>query len=385
MNIVEQKKIENVRYLFGSPSTVKSRYNQLKRTFPEIDDYKIFAEPVFIPDSNTIIWSTEFNGNIINYSKLSPTDQTIAEKLLSKSIQNILKLAKTFNTEELSKFIYNCIEIPSMNNIFLIRGQGNDKVVITEWGFVSDTPGMEKGLLAKIINVKRTNMTFDVIYTDNKEPAPNQKFNFDFEQHTETHISDENGKIILNDVKIDEEVEVYQDNNNKQKFICYEAGKYKLQVERKINIQFLVLDSENKAVENANFTFEYNNQTKSLSSNEQGKIILPDIKIGTEIIAYQDKKEDAQKFICQKDKKEYILRIKKPEYTLKFKVVDPDGEIVPNAKVKVKYGNQKIQLTTDNNGYAILKNLKPGMQVKVVAIGKKTKKNKAIKTQIKEK
>ena len=90
MSVIAQNKVENVRYIFGSPSTVKSRYNQIKRTFPEGKEYLIFAEPVFVEDTGAIIWSTEHAGSIVNFNKLSPTDQAIAKKLLTKSIQTIL-------------------------------------------------------------------------------------------------------------------------------------------------------------------------------------------------------------------------------------------------------------------------------------------------------
>jgi len=181
MQTLERKKIENVRYLFGSPSTVKSRHNQLVRSFAESKDLDIFALPVFDEATNTIIWTTNFEGNIINFSKLSPTDQAVAKKLLSKSIQKIIQKAKEFSNQDLIEFVYNCIEIPSLNNIYLVRNGAEDSVVLTEWGFVSDIPGMEKGLLAKIINIKRADMIFNIVYKDTNNPASNQKFYFEYQ------------------------------------------------------------------------------------------------------------------------------------------------------------------------------------------------------------
>ncbi len=385
MKVIENKKIENVRYIFGSPSTAKSRYNQIKRTFPESDEYKIFAEPVFVQDTNSIIWSTDFDGSIINYSKLSPTDQVIAEKLLSKSIQNILSIAKTFETNELTEFIYNCIEIPSMQNVYLVRGKQGDKVVLTEWGFVSDTPGMEKGLLAKIISVKRVPMVFDIIFKDNKTPAPNRKFFFEFEGQTQTFYSDANGKITLQDVKVDEEVKVYEKdgdtNINEQSFICYENGKYKIEVERFVDMPFKVINENNEPVPGETFTFEFNGEQKTLTADSEGRITLPQIKVGTEVAAFQQNEEkqlNKHNFICEADK-EYILKIKSPEepiYNMRIKVIDPKGEVVPNAKVKISYEGKTVELFSDAEGFVVLEDVKPQTQVKVVAIGKKQKKKK---------
>ena len=394
MKVIENKKIENVRYIFGSPSTAKSRYNQIKRTFPEGDEYTIFAEPVFVEDTNSIIWSTSFDGSIVNYNKLSPTDQAVAEKLLSKSIQNILAVAKTFETNELTEFIYNCIEIPSMKNVYLVRGKEGDKVVLTEWGFVSDTPGMEKGLLAKIISVKRVPMQFDIVFKDNQEPAANRKFFFDFEGRTETHYSDVNGKIILQDIKIDEEVKVYEKegekNINEQAFICYENGKYKIEVERYVDMPFKVINEKNEPVAGETFTFDYNGEQKTLTADSEGKITLPQIKVGTEVAAYQQNEEkqiNKHNFICEAEK-EYILKVKTPEdpvYNMRIKVIDPKGEIVPNAKVKINYEGKTIEKITDEKGFVILENVKPQTQVKVVAIGKKQKKKKQKNNELQEK
>lgn len=384
MAVVSQNKIENVRYLFGSPSTVKSRYNQIKRTFPEGKEYLIFAEPVFVQDTNSIIWSTEHNGSIVNFSKLSPTDQVIAKKLLTKSIQVLLNAAKKYKTNELIEFIYNCIEIPSMNNVFLVRGDGDDKVVLTEWGFVSDVPGSEKGLLAKIINIKRVDMIFDVVFDDD-EPAPNQKFFFEFEDQKQTHFSDADAKIKLVDVKVDDEVVAYQKDGetklNEQSFVCYEKGKYTLKAIRMVDMPFKVLNAQDEPVPEQTFIFEYNGEQKKLTSDAEGKMTLEGIKEGKEVVAYQtkdDEKINEHKFVCEKEK-EYILRLEDeedPVYNMRFKVIDPNGEPVPNAKVKIKYEGKTEEKYTDNQGYTILENVEPQTQVQVVAIGKKQKKDK---------
>lgn len=389
MAVVSQNKVENVRYLFGSPSQVKSRYNQIKRTFPEGKEYLIFADPVFVEDTNNIIWSTEHNGSIVNFSKLSPTDQVIAKKLLTKSIQTILSAAKTFETNELTEFIYNCIEIPSMNNVFLVRGDGDDKVVLTQWGFVSDVPGSEVGLLAKIINVKRVDMIFTVEYDDG-EVAPNQKFFFEFEGQTQTHISDADGKIRLEEVKIDEDVKAYQKDGEEiiapQSFICYENGRYTLQAVRKVDMPFLVVDQNNNPMPAQTFTFEHEGETTSLTSDANGEMTLGGVKEGVEVVAYQTVEGNRafeHRFMSEHNK-EYVLKIEVPEevieeepepptYNMRFKVIDPKGNAVPNAKVKIKYNGKVVEKVTDDDGYTILEEVDPDTKVQVVAIGKKKK------------
>ncbi len=471
MAVVEHKKVENVRYIFGSPSTVKSRYNQVKRTFPEGKEYSIFAEPVFVEDTNTIIWSTDLKGSIINFSKLSPTDQAIAKRLLTNSIQTLLNAAKDFDTTELTDFIYNCIEIPSMNNVYLVRGAGQDSVVLSQWGFVSDVPGMEKGLLARIVNVKRVPMLFNVIFED-KEPAKNQKFYFEYEDNHVSHFSDADAKIQLEEVKVDDQVKTYQKEGETiiglQNFTCYEGGRYTLVAVRYIDMVFTVLDQFDRTVAGQPFIFDYQGKQNSIISNNEGKITLPNIRVGLDVLAYQKNGEavsnehkficekgkdnilrvtveevapvlldldmpfvvlnqedkpvqgqiftfdvngkqttltsDAQgritlrqvkekssviafqtkegnrvndqNFICEKDK-ENILRVVQeanPTFNMRFKVIDPKGNTVPNAQVKVQYAGKTANLVTDDEGYAVLENVTPKTEVKVMAIGEIKKK-----------
>lgn len=391
MAVVDRKQIENVRYLFGSPSTVKSRYNQMKRTF-DGKEYLIFAEPVYVPDTNSILWSTEHKGSIINFQKLSPTDQSITKRLLTSSIQTLLAAASKFETDELTEFIYNCIEIPSMDNVFLVRGNGVDNVVISEWGFVSDVPGMEKGLLAKIINVKRADMVFDVVYED-EEPAPNEKFHFEFEVEQQTHISDANAQITLLEVKVDEEVKAYQKDGEEilkpQSFICYESGKYKLYAIQKVDMNFTVQDQSGQNVPNYSFTFDYKGDTSQLTSDANGKMSLSKIRIGDQVNAYHIENEEHKyqhSFICEKGK-DNILKIEvevelppppppieEPEvFDMRFKVIGPKGKPVPNAHVTIQYDGKTVEKVTDDDGYTVLEDMKPDTQVKVKAIKKKKK------------
>lgn len=390
MAVVDRKKIDNVRYLFGSPSTVKSRYNQMKRTFPEEKEYLIFAEPVYVGDTNSIIWSTEHTGSIINFQKLSPSDQSNAKRLLTKSIQTLLSAANRFETDEFTEFIYNCIEIPSMDNVFLVRGQSSDKVVLSEWGFVSDVPGMEKGLLAKIIDVKRVDMLFDVVYEDG-EAATNEKFTFEYEEETAVHISDVNAQIKLLEVKVDEEVNTYQEENGEklqeQSFICYDNGKYKLTAIRRIDMLFTVQNQNGTTLPGITFTFSYNGATQNLTSDSEGLISLPNIRIKSSIDAYQIENEtqiNVHNFICEKDKKN-ILQIDEKEDTppplekpqthdMRLRVEDNKGNPVENAKVKISYNGKTVEQMTDAEGYTMLQDVTPNTKIKVKAIGKPKKK-----------
>ena len=393
MAVILQKKVENVRYLFGSPETSQSRYSQIKRTFFDNKLYELFAEPIYSAPTNTIMWSTDIVGTAVSYNKLTPTDQTIAQKLLTSNIDKILNSAKQYNDEILIEFIYQCIEIPSMDNVYLIRTKEGDRVVITQWGFVSDVPGDEKGLLAKIIAIKRTDVVFKIVYDDNKnEPAPNQMFFFELEGQTLSRISDAEGKILLSDVIVDQQIKVYRKENDnvvdEQSFFCYENGKYVLSVPRLVDMTFKVINQFEKPVAAITFTFESNGHSTTLTSDAQGKIILPKQKFNEPVLAYQIKEEqriNEQSFVCAKDPTQinYLkileeqpvvetppppLEEEEKKYQMKIKVVDKNNVVVPNALVKLEYLNKVVEKTSDENGYVFLDDVKPNVQVKIKAV-----------------
>ena len=95
-------------------------------------------------------------------------------------------------------------------DIYIIKTSTSDQAVITRWGFLADTPGAEKGIINKFVNAIRVPMIFDVRYIENEKPAADEQFIFEFEEKKEIATSDDQGKIILESVKVDSFVKAYQ-------------------------------------------------------------------------------------------------------------------------------------------------------------------------------
>lgn len=380
MNIIISKKIENVRYTLGSPASAKGLYNQIKGTFPKGQEYMIFAEPIIIEDGRSIAWATGYKGKARNYNKLSAEEQANARKMLSKQIKNLFDTAKIYEDSELNEFFTKCIEIPDMANIYLVGNSGDQKVVLTEWGFVSDIPGAEKGLLAKIINAKRIPMLFDVVYKDDGSKATGIEIHFEFEDEKEIHRSNDKGMIELEEVKPDEKVIAYQledgEKTNTHSFDCYEDGRYKIEVPRIIDMKFKVVNDKDLPLANLNFKFSYDNEEKTLTTGADGMMVLPQILVGTSVKTVHESEERgymANSFVCDVEKDVYIILIKDKQYNMRFKVIDNKDNIVPDAEIKVKYNKKTATLHTDSEGYAILEDVEPGTKVQVVATKKKKK------------
>ncbi len=393
MKPIVTTELYDVRYAFGSSESAKSRYNQIKGTFDTGKEYKIFAEPVVTDGGNKITWLTEYDGSIVSISKLSPEDQSNARNLLRVEIQKLLTAAKTYEDTELMEFLYKCIEVPTVENIYLVNANGTQNVVLTQWGFLSDVPGADKGILDKIINAIRVPMPFRVVYIDDESPAPFAEVHFEFEGKKEILKSDADGKLILDDVKVDTFVKAYEIENdeqlNLQTYTCYEHGEYVVKVTKKVDMRFRVINSKNEPMPNELFFFKFNEQEEQLTTDANGMMLLPKIKLDTEVSVFQTiegKEENVNHFICENDKKEYLIVIQleeepvippPPVHNMKFKIVDKkSGEIVPNAKVILKYNGKKEEFFSDEFGFVVLENVEPNTKVKVVATGKSQKKKK---------
>lgn len=385
MNLIVSKELQDVRYMLGSSETAAGRYNQIKATFPQGDEYKIFAEPIILNDGFKISWVSTYEGNAINYNKLSDEEKSDTRDLLTKKIKILLDATKKFEDSTLTDFLMKCIEIPDMNDIYLIKNQGDKNVVLTQWGFISDMPGAEKGLLEKIINTKKIPMVFNVVFNDNGQTAPFEEVVFEYNNAKTIVKSDAKGIITLEKIKENSIVKAFEQDGeqliNMQKFTCYEDGHYTVKVTPMYDMNFVVTDQNNNPLSGLEFCFDYNNQTINAVSDAEGKMQLQKVKNGLDVKAYQLinlKQDNVNNFICAGNTPVYniILNIETvvaappplpKTYNMRFKVVDEKGDIVRNAEVTAHYNSKTIKLKTDNEGYCILPDITPGTEVKVEA------------------
>ncbi len=399
--IIIDKDLKDVRYGLGSVETVRNWYTQIKSSFGA-GEYRIFAEP--IPMGNKIKWATDYTdnkANIVNYNQLTIDQQSAVQDLLTVQINKLKDVANKFTNKSLLETLMKCIEIPDLKDVFLIKTAEGNKVVLTQWGFTSDIPGAEKGLLEKIINTKKVPMVFNVVYQDGKF-ATDEEIHFEYEGKKEIHRSNLAGQITVEKVKINSNVKAYQIEEDQQinhhTFSCYEFGNYQIVLPLKLDMKFKVIDSNKKILEGMRFNFAYKNVEETITSNAEGIMMLPKIKVGTEVKVFQLKdgnQENLNHYICEKGKDEYLIIIQVPpiveipnivqdvpiepppinkNYKMKFKVVDDNNEVVINAEITVKYAGKTAKLRTDSQGNAELEGVEPGTKVNVVAKGEIKKK-----------
>ncbi len=394
MQHISSKEVVDVRYTLGSPESAAGMFNQLKATFPEGKEYRLFAEPII--SGGKIMWMTEYEGSLLNISQLSDEQQSNVKNLLTEKIKKLIVAAKQYDETKLVEFLYKCIEIPSLKDIFVVRNNNIDQVVLIQWGFLSDVPGADKGILDKIINAKKVPMVFKVRYED-ETIAKGVEVSFEFEGKKEIHRSNEEGVIMLEEVKIAGYVKAYELYQNQainmQGYTCYEYGDYVITVMLRLDMLFRVKGSNDLPMPNEKFLLKYDESETELTTNESGEFMLPQVPSGKQVSAWQTEEGkiiNSNNFIADKEKEFYLIVIEIPEeevvappspvveeektHDMKFKVIDNKNNVIADAEVKVRYGTNTQTLFTDSEGYAVLKGVELGTKVEVVAYKKKKKK-----------
>ena len=390
MNIVSTKEISDIRYLLGSSVTAPNMYRQIRATFPDSNVYMIFAEPIVLEDGRKIAWSSSYPGGAVCYSRLSDEDKSEAQDILSRDMNALVNAVKKFNDNSIVEFMNNCMEIPTLDDVYLV-GAGPDRhAVITEWGFVPDTPGAEKGLLIKFLNIRKIPMKFNVVYNDDLTPAPFEDVLFEVDGKPMSAKSDAEGVITLEKIKENAFVKAWdaQDNEKKtlQTYNCYPDGKYTIKVIPKGDMKVQVVDQDGNIQSNVTFLFTYNEQTIQAVSNADGLITIERLKNGTKVEAFQNgetgTRENLNTFIFDRKTPLYkivlpVIKVAEPTppppppppqtHNMRFKVVDEKNNIVKSAEITVKYNGKTETLWTDAEGYAELKDVPLGTVVEAKA------------------
>lgn len=392
MNIIATKFLNDIKYLLGSALTAPNMYRQIKAAFPGSDVFKIFAEPVVLEGGRKVSWVSQYSGNAVNYNCLSDEDKSLAQDILSNDIGKLIAETKNFDDSSITDFIYKCIEIPGMEDVFIIDDDGKKHAVIIEWGFVNDVPGAEKGILTKLINIRKIPMKFQVVYNDDLSIAPFEDIIFEIGGKQLSGKSDEQGILVLEKIKENAFVKAWEatekDKTAPQTYTCYENGTYKIKVTPKGDMVINVVDQNDKPLYDKEFTFEYDGNTIKAVSDADGRIMLQKVRNMVTVTAYQlngeGVKENVNTFVFNRSSRNYKIvifvepepvpvveppKVEEPKVrNMRFKVIDEKGAVIKSAKVTIKYDGIKKELLTDSDGYVELQDVPVGAVVEAKAV-----------------
>jgi hypothetical protein len=200
---------------------------------------------------------------------------------------------------------------------------------------------------------------------------------FEYEGKKEIFKSDSLGSITLPSVKVDSYVKTYEKYKeeilNTKGFTCYEYGTFIITVTQKADMIFKVITGNQTPKSDEKFSLAFDTEKTDLISDSKGEMILKQMRVGGEIGVFHTKSGKQMNFICEAKKDFYLIVLEEeakpdePVHDMKFKVLEPDGSPSANAEITVKFGTETQTLMTDSEGFAILKNVKPGTKVDVTA------------------
>ncbi|MCF6243314.1 MAG: hypothetical protein L3J74_18505 [Bacteroidales bacterium] len=176
---------------------------------------------------------------------------------------------------------------------------------------------------------EKADMRFSLV-DKSGQPVRKADIRFRYEGEEFEKVTDNNGKIVLKDIKIGSTVECKQMVFGKslpihkfklekgideyiihgEKIANYNRDNenYEAQVRTKIRL----VNSNNEPVPNAIIRIEYNEKTRNKYSNQNGEVQIDDVLLGAKVIAWVDvrgKKAEIE-FVCEKDNELHEMVLK---------------------------------------------------------------------------
>ncbi len=313
MQIIKNTKTDSIRTLEGSFNDFSIRYAQLKSILITNKLDIIFAEPSIA--NNVIVWKTELKGKIVNYTNLSKEEKEKTDKLLGRQAAIIKQ--RLINIPYISKKIDIYLNIPSDESKYLIRTDKGDKVILIQWGCITDDAAKSSTKIS-VEGEYPVPVIFKTIFKDNTIAA-NEKIYINYNKNEYEKFTNNQGIINFGNAYTGKTLSTYQIVENKkcneQKFICDGRDEYIIKIPKNQNMLFKVQYKNGKIVSSKDFIFEYSGKTKKITTNNKGEIQLKDIRPHTKVnifILKDGKKEIFSTIVCEENRKIYKLSLPNP-------------------------------------------------------------------------
>lgn len=383
-------------YLLGSPNMANNLYRQIEALLPDPELDGLFSEPVVLENGERIAWRSGFAGKAVCYSMLgNEADKAFAKTESRRMVAKLQDCIARFSDPKLVDMFNKCIEVPSLDCLYVVDNNGQKNITLVEWGFVPDTPGAEHGLISKYIATKRVELRFNVFACKDGRRVPGQfvpdrQLVFDINGSLSTITSNQDGQISIPDIKEDTRIRVYEaddlDKAHPQEFVAYENGIYDVYVTPYGDMQFIVEDQFGNILPYMDFVFEYNGTSQHIASDDGGRIVLRSIKDQTRVDSYlyspSSSKENFNSFVYDCSTECYKIVVSKSEPpkpetppappapengTVSIKVLDDKGQPAANANVTVKYLGRTEKYLSDSEGVIMIKDVPVGTHFQITA------------------
>lgn len=199
-------------------------------------------------------------------------------------------------------------------------------------------------------------------------------------------ISDNTGQIVLEKVPVNTEVKVYQLHNdqevNVEINVCRkDKAQYFISVDKHFDfskMKFKLVDKSGQIIRGADVRFKDGENEFEMVTDQDGYIVIDDIKVGNTVECKQmifGKSLPWHKFKCENNIDEYILHGERPQpfnqsaekydsqVRMKFKLVNSKLQPIPNAVLRLEFGEKVRNKYTNQFGEAMVDDVLIGDKV----------------------
>ncbi len=235
----------------------------------------------------------------------------------------------------------------------------------------------------------RANMLFKVLDADNKIVA-NANVIFTWNGTQILRTADQDGQITLENIKYGDQVTAEQTIDGQklapQNFTFSKTiPEYIIRGQQLVNsgtMNILLQDENKKSIPNADVRIEIDGKILDLKTDENGKIVLNNVKHGTNLKCRQMVDGVAKHqhlLIYEKGKTDYVMLGSLPKPLSKYAniqilVVNQQDEPIKNLKITLNNGSQTINQYSDDEGKTTFNAINCSNQVSILAEHQNTKK-----------
>lgn len=410
--LIKSNKLSGLRPVFTDNLENYKRYIQIRKKFETDWYYRIFAEPKLDNFKQEAEWYTEWEGRLLTFDAFLAANPQISREELESTIRievNRLfaECARYKDTDpeyrSLNDTLLKCIEVPGTNDIYVVMlPNGEQKYVLTNWGFITDAFNAQTGLIQKMKVLSSLNLRIRFRYTDGSTAA-NEKIFAEYNQQRIEMITDQNGDFVINRFPADTSFSIYQVDVNGKKvnafnFPVIESDLLEVSLKNThiCDHTFIIQDEKGGTIPNLPLVFRVNQIDTTLVSGADGKIAVKDVPDKSAVECYinaLDKLNLLHSFQSSLTETEHVIRIPEafmispplpeiPEVlediTLHF--VDKKKVDVVGLPVTLTYPDGSVaNMTTANNGCFTIKPLPVGAKVTLAATKDKIRWNGKLK------
>lgn len=206
-----------------------------------------------------------------------------------------------------------------------------------------------------LIGTKSADMTFKIV-DKNGKPIPGANISFTFDGRTYHETADQNGRITLRDIPEKTEIIATQDDIT-QSFICDpQRDEYIFNGSSpSAELETTVINDSGEPLANVDITIEYPGATHSFFSDKNGKVLVDNLPVNTEVLITCNDKNFNRTSIdltTQEGINMAELKVKKKstEGVMNIRVLDDHGEIITNSLIRCEFDDYKTELVTNESG-----------------------------------